>query len=335
MPSILRQRTDTAAAWGTIDPVIRNKQLCFDSTNNIFKIGNGVDVFSALPVQSGTAGPTGSVGSTGLTGDTGAPALILGSDTIANILAKPDSEGDIWIATDAGVDDNSDPVAVGDGLSSLGNLWVNIGQIKGDAGVPGAGTVAGIVGGVSISIEDSDPTNPIVNGAPINNTLTSDSATEVLSAQQGKKLETEKAPLASPTFTGTVTAPTLNATALGSDVDSASYSLKESSYIQQGDATVNGAVVFNYATGDMIQATASSDITSMAFTGFPTGKVCAMIIDAVNWGSYNITHLVGMLYAAGEVPEYTAVGTDRILITKDKDNIYTLTVIGLDIKVSA
>ena len=326
MPSILRQRTDTAVAWATIDPVVPNKQLCFDSTNDLFKIGNGVDIYSALPVQSGAAGPTGSVGSTGLTGDTGAPALILGSDTIANILAKPDSEGDIWITTDAGVDDNSDPVAVGDGLSSLGNLWVNIGQIKGDAGVPGAGTVASVQGGTSITVDSSDPTNPIVNGAPINNTLTSDSATEVLSAQQGKKLETEKAPLSNPTFTGAVVIPVLNAGALGSDIDFASYSLKESSYIQQSDSSVNGAVVFDYAAGDMIQATATSDITSMAFVGFPTGKVCTMIIDAVNWGNYTITHPAGILFDGATAPSYTAGGTDRLLIVKDKDEVYSLSI---------
>ncbi len=124
------------------------------------------------------------------------------------------------------------------------------------------------------------------------------------------------APLASPTFTGTVGLP---ATAVR----------------QIGDAVLGtGTHTFNYANGDMQQLQATGNI-SIAFDGFPAGKVCAFIIDAADWGSYTITHPANMFFAGGIAPTYTSAGIDRLLVTKDKDESYTLTVIAQDIKAVA
>ena len=56
MPTILRQRRDTAANWSSANPVVPDGQLCFDTTNDTFRIGDGTTNYSSLPVQSGVAG---------------------------------------------------------------------------------------------------------------------------------------------------------------------------------------------------------------------------------------------------------------------------------------
>ena len=148
-----------------------------------------------------------------------------------------------------------------------------------------------------------------------------------------------KAPLASPTFTGTVTLPSgtellaLDTTPqLGADLDCNDHQILESSYAQIADASLGtGTHTFAYASGDMQQLTATGNIT-LATSGFITGAVCSMIIDAVNWGAHTITHPATWLFAAGTAPTYTAAGTDRLLLLKDKDDLYTLHVIGQDVK---
>ena len=69
MASILKQRRDTAANWTSANPVIPDGQLCFDTTNNTFRIGDGTTLHDSLPVQSGTAGAAGG-GLTDLVNDT-------------------------------------------------------------------------------------------------------------------------------------------------------------------------------------------------------------------------------------------------------------------------
>lgn len=67
----IRFRTDTAANWAAVNPVLAAGELGADSTNNTYKIGNGVSTWNALPVASGVAGPTGAAGATGATGPVG------------------------------------------------------------------------------------------------------------------------------------------------------------------------------------------------------------------------------------------------------------------------
>lgn len=108
-----------------------------------------------------------------------------------------------------------------------------------------------------------------------------------------------------------------------------------SSYTQIADASLGtGTHTFDYSAGDMQQLTATGDIT-IAFSNFVTGEVCTMIIDAVNWGDYTITHPAAMLFAAGTAPTYTVGGTDRLMIVKDKDDIYSLFIIGQAVGVVA
>ena len=80
----------------------------------------------------------------------------------------------------------------------------------------------------------------------------------------------------------------------------------------------------------MQQLTATGAIT-IAFSNMPTGKVCSMIIDAVNWGAFIITLPNGMIFDGGTAPTFTATGTDRLVVIKDKDDVYSIFVLGLGI----
>lgn len=111
--------------------------------------------------------------------------------------------------------------------------------------------------------------------------------------------------------------------------------IQTAAYVQIADASIaSGTHTFNYSSGDMQQLTATGDIT-LAFSNFPTGKVASMIIDAVNWGAHTITHPAGLLFEYGLAPPYTASGIDRLLVIKDKDNVYSLSIVGQDIKVAS
>lgn len=81
-------------------------------------------------------------------GGNGIGVVILGSDTVVNILAKdPSNAGTAWVALDTGVDDNATPVAIGDALATDGTLWTNIGPIVGEAGDDGLGWTGGSYAG--------------------------------------------------------------------------------------------------------------------------------------------------------------------------------------------
>jgi hypothetical protein len=101
-----------------------------------------------------------------------------------------------------------------------------------------------------------------------------------------------------------------------------------SCYRQIEDITLGvGTHTFNYSNGDMQQLTATGDIT-IAFSNFTSGKVCAMVVDAVNWGAYTITLPSGLLFSNGTLPSFTQDGKDRLIIIKDKDDIYSMFVVG-------
>lgn len=103
------------------------------------------------------------------------------------------------------------------------------------------------------------------------------------------------------------------------------------SYKQRDDDSLgSGTHTFNFSKGDMQKLTATGNIT-IAFSGFVPGRVSVMIIDAVNWGNYAITHPTGMEFSDGAAPVYTANGTDRLQIIKDADDVYFLSIIGTNI----
>ena len=59
-----------------------------------------------------------------------------------------------------------------------------------------------------------------------------------------------------------------------------------------------------------------------------TGKAAAFIVDAINWGAHTITLPSGMLFDAATAPTFTAAGTDKLAILKDKDEVFSMFIIG-------
>ena len=115
---------------------------------------------------------------------------------------------------------------------------------------------------------------------------------------------------------------------LGGNLDCNGKTINASSALQIADASLGtGTHTFDYSQGDMQQLTATGSIT-IAFSNFVTGKVCAMIIDAVNWGAYTITLPGGMLFSNATSPYFTVSGTDRLVVLKDKDDVYTMTIVN-------
>jgi len=105
-----------------------------------------------------------------------------------------------------------------------------------------------------------------------------------------------------------------------------------SSYNQIADISIeSGTHSFDFAQGDMQQLTITGPIT-LAFSNFIAGQICVFLVDAINWGAFTITHPAGTLFAGGAAPTYTVAGTDRLAIIKDKDDLYTITVLAQDIQ---
>ena len=115
---------------------------------------------------------------------------------------------------------------------------------------------------------------------------------------------------------------------LGGALDANSNTFNASSYRQITDVSVaSGTHTFNYANGDMQQLTVTGNCT-VAFSNMPTGQVVSFIIDAINWGAFTVTLPVGMLFEAATAPAFTAAGTDRLVVLKDKDDVYSMFVVG-------
>ena len=108
----------------------------------------------------------------------------------------------------------------------------------------------------------------------------------------------------------------------------------QSAYIQAPDVSpVDGSTyTFDFALGDSQKVTApSGGSITVAFTGFITGKVSTVYIDAVNWGAHTITFPIGTLFNGKKAPAFTKVGRDRLLIIHDSSNKYGVFVVGANI----
>lgn len=56
MPTRMRSRNDTAAAWTASNPILARGELGLEGDTNLFKFGDGIRAWSALPYAGGTGG---------------------------------------------------------------------------------------------------------------------------------------------------------------------------------------------------------------------------------------------------------------------------------------
>ena len=71
MATQIQLRRGTAANWTSVNPILAVGEMGLETDTGKFKVGTGVDVWTALPYASGPAGPTGDTGPIGPTGATG------------------------------------------------------------------------------------------------------------------------------------------------------------------------------------------------------------------------------------------------------------------------
>lgn len=221
-------------------------------------------------------------------------------DSLAQIKLSPDQYAAINAATAPSV---SNPYAtesvIGDKADKVIPAVTNNIAVLDATGNPADGgkllsdLVDSVVAGTNISVDNSDPANPVISAA--------DSINEVVEDLTPQ---------------------------LGGALDSNGKTFNQSSYRQAADVTTG---VIDYSLGDMVKLTATAD-KLLNYAGFVSGLVSAMIFDAVNFGDYTISYPGGTLFAGGTSPAYTSGGTDRLLLTKDAADVYTLSVIALDIK---
>lgn len=70
MAQQIQFRNGTAAAWTTANPILAFGEMGIENDTNQFKIGDGVNVWTARP-YGGIQGPAGSNGTNGAPGATG------------------------------------------------------------------------------------------------------------------------------------------------------------------------------------------------------------------------------------------------------------------------
>ena len=69
-------RKDTAANWASVNPVLFSGEMGYVTDTRIYKIGDGVTAWNALPVASGAPGPAGPAGPTGPSGAPGGSSYL-------------------------------------------------------------------------------------------------------------------------------------------------------------------------------------------------------------------------------------------------------------------
>ena len=121
----------TSPAGNRVYLAITNPQTGSPGTEN----SGWVD--ASVSGEKGDKGDPGIQGPPGNEGPAGSGVYVRGSDTVANILSKPNTDGDMWIATDSGVDSLGAAVVPGDGLVSGTSQWINVGPIRGPQGIQG------------------------------------------------------------------------------------------------------------------------------------------------------------------------------------------------------
>ena len=137
-------RGDTLARWTAFDPVLAAREFVLETDTGRYKVGNGVDTYTALPYgglvgptgpsgvlgPTGPQGPTGPLGLTGPTGPQGADGRLITYQgvvpTVADLPMTGNTQNDAYLV------DATNTVFVWDGAA-----WDDLGQIQGPTGPTG------------------------------------------------------------------------------------------------------------------------------------------------------------------------------------------------------
>lgn len=112
MPFVqLQFRRGTAVQWTTGNPLLAKGEMAIESDTDLFKIGDGVRRWTALPYgglrgstgPTGSLGPTGSAGTLGPTGATGVPGDRFLTSTTTAVIPTPTSGGSVSLTVGSGL----------------------------------------------------------------------------------------------------------------------------------------------------------------------------------------------------------------------------------------
>ncbi len=102
--------------------------------------------------------------------------------------------------------------------------------------------------------------------------------------------------------------------------------------LREQTLAATGTLTLNYATADRFRVTATGNISTINITNMPIGRAASIVLEAVNWGSFAITHPASMRFAGGLSPSYTASGSDVIIVEKNSNEEFTWMVASKNVR---
>jgi hypothetical protein len=228
MATRMQQRRGTAAQWTSANPVLNAAEMGWESDTNKFKIGDGVNHWADLDYfidANSTVNPSfgSSITFEGATANDFETTLAVTDPTADRTITFPDATGTVALTSDIAVTASS--------TTTFTNKTLTSPKINEDVAVTATATELNYVDGVTSAIQTQmDAKAPINNAsftgtfsAPtgtITSTMITDgtivdgdiNASAAIAQSKIANLTTDlsaKAPLADPTFTGTVSATNL------------------------------------------------------------------------------------------------------------------------------
>lgn len=195
----IQLRRDTLTNWSTNNPTLAEGEMGLEKDTGRWKVGNGINAWNSLPYSNSIfSGPS------VITDSSTGSALRITQTGIGNALVVEDS-----------VNPDSTPFVI----NNIGNVGIGTASPSVLLDVNGIGIFSGILYAPTASVDTS--TTQVATTAFVLNQANSASATITMNGTKSagsSKLyaradhvhptDTSRAPLASPTFTGTPTAPT-------------------------------------------------------------------------------------------------------------------------------
>jgi len=117
---------------------------------------------------------------------------------------------------------------------------------------------------------------------------------------------------------------------LGGDLDTNGKTFDGSSYRQQPTIDSTATTTIDFLLGDVLRINVVGDM-ELEFVNFVEGKVCTMYVDIVHGEDWMITYPSGTFSSRGKAPKLTG-GIDRLLIVKDAQDVFTVSLGMSDIK---
>lgn len=178
-------RRDNSSNWATLNPVLSNGELAYETNTGKFKIGNGSSAWNSLPYWTGglSAGTLDDVGDVTITSATNGhflkwngsawvnDAIDLGTDTTGNYMSGVTAGTGVSVSHTPG-EGSSATISIGQAVSTTSNVQFNDVTVSGNLTVSGSTTT---VNSETLTVND----NVVVLNNNVTGTPTEDAGIEV------------------------------------------------------------------------------------------------------------------------------------------------------------